>query len=57
MNGKGIMSFTCLILDRWLFVKRRNTGFTEEAVIEKSYYKKVEDKLDLVNIQNSFFLD
>ena len=39
MNGKGIMAFTCLILDRWLFVKRSNTGFKEEAIIEK-----VEDK-------------
>lgn len=44
MNGKGIMSFTCLIPDRWLFVKRSNTGFKEEAIIEKSYYKKIEDK-------------
>jgi len=44
MNGKGIMSFICLIPDRWLFVKRSNTGFKEEAIIEKSYYKKVEDK-------------
>lgn len=34
------MSFAYLIFDRWLSVKRGNTGFKEEAIIKKSYYRK-----------------
>lgn len=46
------MPFACLISNRWLFVKRGNPGFKDEAVTEKARLGISEI---WVNVQNWVF--